>query len=89
MASSMALRRALRARVIGRAGAARRLGILILTRRREQTLVIYTSDGPVYVKVLGVERDRVKLGIEAPQACDVLREEVPRDRRRRDSVYSA
>jgi carbon storage regulator len=47
--------------------------MLILTRKVDQTIVI---QGNILVTVLRVERDRVKLGISAPQEITVLREEL-------------
>lgn len=47
--------------------------MLILTRKIDQSIVI---DGKITVMVLGVERDRVKLGINAPANVTVLREEL-------------
>lgn len=60
--------------------------MLILVRRCEQSILIETSDGPITVKVLDVERfyhqsqlatARVKLGVDAPKTCKVLRSELP------------
>lgn len=47
--------------------------MLILTRKIDQVLVI---GGSIRVLVLGVERGRVKLGIEAPADVVVLRDEL-------------
>lgn len=47
--------------------------MLILTRKIDQGIVI---SGNIYVRVLGVERDRVKIGIAAPMEIPVLREEL-------------
>lgn len=47
--------------------------MLILTRKIEQGIVI---DGHTVVRVLAIEGERVKLGIEAPAAVAVLREEL-------------
>jgi carbon storage regulator len=47
--------------------------MLILTRKIDQSIVI---DGKITVMVLGVERDRVKLGIAAPANISVLRDEL-------------
>jgi len=47
--------------------------MLVLTRKIDQGIVI---SGNIYVRVLGVERDRVKLGISAPAEVTVLREEL-------------
>ncbi len=47
--------------------------MLILTRKVDQGIVI---DGNISVHVLGVERDRVKIGITAPDKVTILREEL-------------
>ncbi len=47
--------------------------MLILTRKIDQAIVI---QGNITIMVLGVERDRVKLGIAAPDDVTVLREEL-------------
>jgi len=47
--------------------------MLILTRKIDQAIVI---QGNIQIVVLGVERDRVKLGIAAPSDVTVLREEL-------------
>ena len=47
--------------------------MLILTRKTDQGIVL---DGRIVVRVLGVDGDRVKLGITAPLAVVVLREEL-------------
>lgn len=50
-----------------------RAGGLILTRKIDQGVTIGEDVG---VRVLGVERDRVKLGIKAPKSVTILREEL-------------
>jgi carbon storage regulator len=47
--------------------------MLILTRKVDQAIII---SGNIWVRVLGVERDRVKIGISAPLEVTVLREEL-------------
>jgi carbon storage regulator len=47
--------------------------MLILTRKVDQSIII---QGNITVMVLGVEKDRVKLGINAPAEVEVLREEL-------------
>lgn len=47
--------------------------MLVLTRKIDQGIVI---SGNIYVRVLGVERDRVKIGISAPMDISVLRQEL-------------
>ena len=47
--------------------------MLVLTRKIDQGILIADN---IYIKVLGVERDRVKIGISAPVDIPVLREEL-------------
>ena len=47
--------------------------MLVLTRKPEQAIVI---NGNIVVKILGVERDRVKIGITAPEDVRILRQEL-------------
>ena len=47
--------------------------MLILTRKAEQGIVI---DGNVVVRLLAIDGERVKIGIEAPRSVSVLREEL-------------
>jgi carbon storage regulator len=47
--------------------------MLVLTRKIDQGIVI---SGNIVIRVLGVERDRVKIGISAPLSITVLREEL-------------
>ena len=47
--------------------------MLVLTRKIDQGIVIA---GNIYIRVLGVERDRVKIGIEAPKEIPILRQEL-------------
>ena len=47
--------------------------MLVLSRKAEQSLLLGDS---IVVTVLGIDGDRVKLGIEAPRSVAVLRQEV-------------
>ena len=47
--------------------------MLILVRKVQQGIWI---EGDIWVKVLSVDRDRVKLGITAPDAVKVMRQEL-------------
>ncbi len=49
------------------------VAMLILTRKVNQGIVI---DGNILVQVLGIERDRVKIGISAPVEIKVFRQEL-------------
>jgi carbon storage regulator len=46
---------------------------LVLTRRTEESVVI---GGNIIVTVLGVEGEKVKLGIDAPREVAILRSEL-------------
>lgn len=47
--------------------------MLVLSRKQNQNIVI---DGQIIVKVVRLDRDVVKLGIEAPTSISVHRQEV-------------
>ena len=47
--------------------------MLILSRRKDESIII---DGNIEVKVLEIEDGKVRIGIEAPQNIDILREEL-------------
>ncbi|QDI91839.1 carbon storage regulator [Salicibibacter halophilus] len=47
--------------------------MLILTRKRDESIQI--GDG-IEVKIVSVEGDQVKLGIDAPQHVDIHRKEI-------------
>ncbi|MEX0750018.1 MAG: carbon storage regulator [Dehalococcoidia bacterium] len=47
--------------------------MLILVRKVQQGIWI---EGDIWVKVLSVDRDRVKLGITAPDTVKVMRQEL-------------
>ncbi len=50
--------------------------VLILTRKADQAVVI---DGTTTVRVLSIDGDRVKLGIDAPAEIAVVRDELLRE----------
>ena len=47
--------------------------MLVLSRKTDQSLIVGED---ITITVLGIEGDRVKLGIRAPRSVPVLREEV-------------
>lgn len=47
--------------------------MLILTRKKGESIII---DGNIEVKVVECEDGRVKIGIEAPKAIEILRKEL-------------
>lgn len=49
---------------------------MILTRKIDQAIEIKMGDEVVTVTILGVQRDRVKVGIAAPMTVTILRTEL-------------
>ena len=47
--------------------------MLVLSRKKEQSIII---NGNVKVKVVEIEKDKVKLAIEAPKEIPIFREEI-------------
>lgn len=50
--------------------------MLCLTRKENERIRIMTSDGPVWITVVHINRGRVRIGVEAPLSCEIMREEV-------------
>jgi carbon storage regulator len=50
--------------------------MLVLSRRKEESLVIGDGDSQVTVTVISVSGDKVRLGIEAPNNIPIHRTEV-------------
>ena len=57
--------------------------MLVLRRKLEEGLLI---DGKIRVRILGIEGDNVKLGIEAPRDVTIHRSEVSELLEQRGSV---
>ena len=52
--------------------------MLVLSRKKDQQLVIQLGEETVLVRVLDVNGDRVRFGITAPRSVPIHREEVAR-----------
>lgn len=52
--------------------------MLVLSRKKDEQLIVRLGDQTVVIRVLGVMRDRVRIGIIAPREVAVHREEVAR-----------
>lgn len=52
--------------------------MLILARNLEQAIHIYVDEGLIKITVTGVDpvTGKVRLGFEAPDSVDILREEI-------------
>lgn len=49
--------------------------MLVLSRRKDEDIVIETSDGPITVKVVKVGSTYVSIGVEAPKTVKIKRGE--------------
>ena len=47
--------------------------MLALTRKKDEAIII---GGGIEIKILGIQGDKVKIGITAPKECSIYREEV-------------
>lgn len=52
--------------------------MLVLSRKKNEQLVIRMGEETVFIRILDVARDRVRVGITAPRSVEVHREEVAR-----------
>jgi carbon storage regulator len=52
--------------------------MLVLTRKKDEQIVITLGEETVFVRILDVARDRVRVGITAPRSVAIHREEVAR-----------
>jgi len=50
--------------------------MLVISRKREETVVVGTESGPITFVVLGQTRNAFKVGVEAPQDCAISRGEA-------------
>lgn len=50
-------------------------GLLILTRRQGESIII-GEEGEIKITILGINRNQVKVGVDAPKQISVDREEV-------------
>ena len=54
----------------------RRDPVLVLTRKRNQSIVLTCDHAEVTLKIIQVGRDKVSVGVEAPLSVKVLRAEL-------------
>jgi carbon storage regulator len=51
--------------------------MLVLTRHENEGLILQGKDGlEIHIVVLGVQRNKVSLGIKAPREIDIWRDEI-------------
>lgn len=59
--------------------------MLVLSRRIGESIVI---DGDIYIKVLDVKGDRIKLGIVAPKEVPIFRTEISEQEEENQDVHN-
>jgi len=52
--------------------------MLVLSRKKDEQLIVQLGDQTVVIRILSVMRERVRIGITAPRDVAVHREEVAR-----------
>lgn len=50
--------------------------MLVLSRKRDEVIVLEGSDGPIEITVVRISHETVRLGIEAPRNVAVHRKEI-------------
>lgn len=50
--------------------------MLLLTRRPNESILLYTSDGVVEIKVSDIKGNQTRIGIDAPKSIKILRSEM-------------
>lgn len=50
--------------------------MLVLSRKKDQTIVFQTSDGNIELTIVKIENNRVRVGINAPPNIPILRSEL-------------
>lgn len=50
--------------------------MLVLSRKKNEGILIKGEDGSIRIVVIEADRGKVRLGIEAPRGCTILREEL-------------
>jgi carbon storage regulator len=50
--------------------------MLVLTRKQNEAIKI---GGDIEIKILGIEGEQIKLGIDAPKSVDIYRKEIYAD----------
>lgn len=50
--------------------------MLVLARKKNEELVIGSGPNAIVLRVVEIDRDRVKLGITAPPTVNILRKEL-------------
>jgi carbon storage regulator len=55
--------------------------MLVLSRKRNEKLLIYTDKAVIEIAIIEVRGDRVRIGIEAPVGIKIMRAELVPEKR--------
>ena len=58
--------------------------MLILSRRRNESILIKTTDGEIEITVLDQRSNAIRIGINAPLKCSIIRQELTHHHRAQD-----
>ena len=50
--------------------------MLVLTRKSDESIILHTSDGPIKIKTVRIKGSTVRIGVEAPEHVQIVREEI-------------
>lgn len=50
--------------------------MLVLTRKIDQSIIIYSGDTKIEIFVVDIKSNQVKIGIEAPPSVPIVRSEL-------------
>ena len=50
--------------------------MLVLTRKRNEGIIIKGKDGDIRIVVIEIDKGKIRLGLEAPKGCPIIREEL-------------
>ena len=53
--------------------------MLVLSRKRNEGILIKCKDGDIRIVLIEADKGKVRLGIEAPGKCTIIREELLRE----------
>ncbi len=50
--------------------------MLVLSRKKNEGIIIKGRDGDIRIVLIEVDKGKIRLGIEAPKGCAIIREEL-------------
>lgn len=63
--------------------------MLILTSEVDDQVVLFTSDGPITVQLMGTRMNKARLGFDAPVSVKILRKDVMEKQAAKDDQADA